>query len=99
MIVIFTDGDPTASSAGPSDTSQPNVHLAPAVVAANAAKTSSSSDPIRIVAVGVASASEARLIAISGPTVSPPNPITIDTDVIQLDLYSQAQIQVVKLSR
>jgi len=70
LIVIFTDGDPTASSAGADDSGQPNIHLAPAVVAANSAKTSTSTAPIRIVAVGVAGASESRLIAISGPNVN-----------------------------
>jgi len=92
MIVIFTDGDPTASSAGASDTNQPNIHLAPAIAAANAAKTSASDLPIRIVAVGVGTTTESRLVAISGPNVTPPDPITIDTDVILGDFVDLADI-------
>ncbi len=82
LIVKFTDGDPTASSAGASNSAQPNFHLAPAVTVANAAKTSSASDPIRIIAVGVSGATVNRLIAISGTNVSPPSPIDATVDVI-----------------
>jgi len=91
LIVMVTDGDPTASTAGPNSTSDPNVHLAPAVVAANAAKSSSSSDPIRIVTVGVGAATQSRLIAISGPSVHPPDPISATIDVILGDFDELAE--------
>ncbi|MCH8850989.1 MAG: VWA domain-containing protein, partial [Chloroflexi bacterium] len=82
LLVIFTDGDPTTSvTVGGTDTSQPNAHLAPAIAAADAAKTSSSSAPIRIVAVGVAGASPARLAEISGPNVAAGS-VALDTDVV-----------------
>jgi len=90
VIVVFTDGDPTTSdTVGGTTTAQPNAHLAPAVAAADAAKTSSSSEPIRVVAVGVAEASLARLAAISGPNVAN-GAITVDTDVITGDFAELA---------
>ncbi len=85
MIVMITDGDPTASSAGNDNSNQPNVHLYPAVVAANDAKTSSSTNPIRIVTVGVGAATQSRLVAISGSNVHPPNPLNATTDVVLSD--------------
>lgn len=80
LMIIFTDGDPVNSSAGPPVSTQPNIHLAPAVAAADAAKGSDA--PIRIVAVGVGAASESRLVAITGPNVASGSNITTETDVI-----------------
>ncbi|MEK6676181.1 MAG: VWA domain-containing protein, partial [Planctomycetota bacterium] len=90
MIVVVTDGDPTASTAGGSTSTQPNVHLAPAVIQADLAKTSSSSMPIRMIAVGVGAVTESRLVAISGPNVSPPNPIDSTVDVVLDDFAGLA---------
>lgn len=92
LIVIVTDGDPTASSAGSNNASQPNVHLYPAVLAANAAKTSSSSEPIRIVAIGVGAATQPRLVAISGSNVHPPSPLDATTDVVLGDFSELADL-------
>ena len=64
---------------------------AASVAAADAAKTSTSTEPIRIVAIGVAGASEGRLIAISGPNVADGD-ITKDTDVIIGDFSELATI-------
>ena len=70
LLVMFSDGLPNVN---PLDDS---------ITAANQAKMSTSSLPIRIVAVGVGSASTSTLVSISGPIVSPPAAVTKDTDVI-----------------
>jgi len=62
LIVFSSDGNPTASSAGPNDTSQPNAHLVPAILQANLAKAAG----IRIVTLGIGGElSTANLQAIS----------------------------------
>jgi hypothetical protein len=62
LIIFASDGDPTASSAGPFDISQPNVHLNPAIVQANAIKALGT----RIITLGIGSSpTAANLQAIS----------------------------------
>ena len=62
LIVFSSDGNPTASSAGPNNTSQPNAHLAPAITQANLAKAAG----IRIILLGIGNElSTANLVAIS----------------------------------
>src|SRR3989344_5996148 len=75
LIVVFTDGQPNAGGGQPG-----------AVIQANLAKTSTSTQPIRIVAVGVGGASQTNLVEITGPNVATdPNDITLATDVIMTD--------------
>jgi uncharacterized repeat protein (TIGR01451 family) len=61
LIVLASDGDPTASSAGPNDLNQPNAHLAPAIIQANLIKTGGT----RIITLGIGSPSQSNLEAIS----------------------------------
>lgn len=84
LVLFASDGDPTASSAGPDDTSQPNVHLAPAVTVADSIKTGGS----RILALGIGSPTVSRLQAISGPNVNTGNVLT--SDVITTDFSNLA---------
>ena len=75
LIVVFTDGQPNAGGG-----------QAGAVIQADLAKTSTSTQPIRIVAVGVGGASQTNLVEITGPNVATdPNDITLATDVIMTD--------------
>jgi uncharacterized protein YegL len=89
LIVIITDGQPTVPSSSP---------VASAVAAANAAKTSSVSLPIRILAVGIGLGSPpdagflTNLQQITGINVSPPAPLSGDTDVILGDFDNLANI-------
>ncbi len=74
LVLFASDGDPTASSAGPNDTDQPNAHLAPAVAVADSIKTAGT----RILALGIGSPTVSRLQAISGPNVNTGNVLTSD---------------------
>ncbi len=89
ILLLLTDGDPTISSAGPYDWFQPNAHLDPAIVAANAAKASGT----RVVAVGIGSSVDvtvSRLQAISGTNVDTGDATT--SDVITTD-FDQLAVQ------
>jgi len=85
LVVIITDGNPTVSNGSLSD-------LDDAIARANAIKTGSS----RILAIGINSSgtgggiTPANLVAISGPVQSPPNPVTVGTDVITGDISGLA---------
>ncbi|MFH2086015.1 MAG: VWA domain-containing protein [bacterium] len=77
LVVVITDGNPTRSNGSLSD-------LDDAIARADAIKTGGT----RILAIGINSSgtggglTAANLVAISGPVQSPPNPVTIGTDVI-----------------
>ena len=87
LVVIITDGNPTTSDGPLSD-------LNDAIVHANAIKTSGT----RILAIGINSSGTgggltiANLVAISGSVQSPPNPVTIGTDVVTGDISGLATI-------
>lgn len=84
LVIFASDGDPTASSAGPNDTSQPNAHLSPAVTQANAIKASGT----RIMTIGIGGPTISRLQAISGPNVNTGDVLT--SDVITSDFSTLA---------
>ncbi len=75
LILIITDGNPNV----PTDET---VALDAAITAANAAKTSSATLPIRIMAIGIGDVNLSNLEDISGTNVSDGTNITINTDVI-----------------
>jgi hypothetical protein len=77
LVIFATDGDPTTSNTvGGTDTDQPNAHLDPAVVQANAIKNSGSR--ILALGIGLGGDSVSRLQAISGPSVNTGNVLTSD---------------------
>ncbi len=93
FIFIATDGDPTASTAGPNNASQPNAHLAPAVAQANSIKTSGT----RILAIGIGSSPTLlRLEAISGENV---NTGDIGTSDVITANFSTLATQLVSLAQ
>lgn len=88
LLIMFSDGDPTTSNGPLSD-------MDDAVVAANGAKTSSATMPIRILGVGIGSgvtvsSFEKITNGVGTSSIVPPDGITKDTDVIMADFGSLA---------
>jgi hypothetical protein len=91
LVVFATDGDPTTSNTvGGTDTSQPNAHLEPAVVAANTIKNGGT----RILALGIGLGGDAgsvsRLKQISGPNADTGSVLTSDVITTSFDTLAQA---------
>ena len=89
LLIMFSDGDPTTSSGSLSD------DLDNAVVAANGAKMSSSTMPIRILGVGIGSSVtvssfEKITNGVGTSSIVPPASVTKDTDIILSDFGTLA---------
>ena len=88
LLVMFSDGDPTTSNG-------PDTDMNDAVVAANGAKTSSATMPIRILGVGIGSgvtvsSFEKITNGVGTSSIVPPDGITKDTDIIMADFGTLA---------
>lgn len=89
LVIFATDGDPTTSNTvGGTDTSQPNAHLKPAIVAANAIKTSGTRILMLGIGLGSDSGSVSRLKQVSGPNADTGSVLT--SDVITTDFSALA---------
>ncbi len=88
LLIMFSDGDPTTSDGPLSD-------MDDAVVAANGAKTSASTMPIRILGVGIGSgvttsSFEKITNGVGTSSIVPPASVTKDTDIILADFGTLA---------
>lgn len=88
LLIMFSDGDPTTSSGPLSD-------MDDAIVAANGAKTSAATMPIRVLGVGIGSSVtvtsfEQITNGIGTSSIVPPDGVTKDTDVILADFGTLA---------
>jgi len=79
LVIFATDGDPTTSNTvGGTDTNQPNAHLNPAIVAANAIKTGGTRILMLGIGLGGDSGSVNRLKQVSGPNADTGSVLTSD---------------------